>query len=230
MTALESILAYGSELCAKSAQLTNRITAKLNRLPIDCPEDLLSELAALFHSIDPHETSGHSFRKSAEIIAQKYRTLAETAGKIYVQLKLSRDNLYACCKALEQMYDEFLPLYRSLIEHIDYAEKQLGTIREDFLQEALRRRIDTLKQHRSTALQTLRSVELLHDSSAKLAAHIDSALLVSLPALRNALIELYQSQREKITADSLKKTAEILAKSKAELAALQEEWRRQSEK
>ena len=180
-------------------------------------------------------------KKKLEKLLSKYNTMGEEIDKIYTQLKVYEGEIEKSNRNLDKMFNSNLEYYHELVkyiaageqgckelhEYIEQKEQELATSNNVDLQfeisnlrqaeNMLEQRVMDLKIAESIALQSIPMIKTMEFSNANLTRKINSAFIVTLPVLKQALAQAMMLKRQKIQADSMsaldKRTNELLIKN-----------------
>lgn len=184
-----------------------------------------------------------NMKKQLEKILAKYHTMGEEVDKVYVQLKKYEDEIKQSNRKLDQMFDANVEYYHQLVKYIlageqgcreleAYIEKRKGDMASTGdnsiqfeitnLEQALmmlEQRTQDLRVAENVAMQSIPMIKTMEFTNMNLVRKINSAFIVTLPVLKQALAQAILLKRQKVQAEAMaaldQKTNEMLLKNAA---------------
>lgn len=184
-------------------------------------------------------------KEALEKLTKKYTTLGGEIENIYVQIKEYEEEIVQSNNYLKSMFEANQNHYHQLVLYIVAGEQGCKEIREEIerrqntqeshedqfqiseLQTALdmlEQRVSDLKMAETIALQSVPMIKMQEKSNFDLVRKMESAFVVTLPTLKQAIAQSMMLKRQRVMAKSMKTlddtTNEALIASAKQNAAL----------
>ena len=182
-----------------------------------------------------------NMRKQLDKIMAKYHTMGEEVDKIYVQLKQYESEIKQSNRKLNEMFDANVNYYHDLVKYILAGEQgcreleayiaqrqadmeatgdqsiqfELTSLNQALMM--LEQRTQDLRTAENVAMQSIPMIKTMEFTNMNLVRKINSAFIITLPVVKQALAQAIMLKRQKIQADSMaaldEKTNELLIKN-----------------
>ena len=182
-----------------------------------------------------------NMRKQLDKILDKYHTMGDEVDKIYVQLKQYESEIKQSNRKLNQMFEANVGYYHELVKYILAGEQgcreleayiaqrqadmeatgdnsiqfEIQSLQQSLMM--LEQRTQDLRTAENVAMQSVPMIKTMEFSNMNLVRKINSAFIVTLPVLKQALAQAIMLKRQKIQAEAMsaldQKTNEMLIKN-----------------
>lgn len=247
---LETIVSFGAEAADEISKASDIVLNSMSMSQIDESSEMLNALSKIMSKFDIDEIREDkglfnklfgNLRKQLEKILQKYHTMGDEVGKIYVQLKQYESEIKQSNRNLNQMFDANVGYYHELVKYIlageqgcKELENYIAQRQQDYENTAdnaiqlelsslnnalmmLEQRTQDLRTAENIAMQSIPMIKTMEYSNMNLVRKINSAFIVTLPVFKQALAQAIMLKRQKIQAEAMseldKKTNEMLIKN-----------------
>ena len=182
-----------------------------------------------------------NMRKQLDKILDKYHTMGDEVDKIYVQLKQYESEIKQSNRKLNQMFEANVGYYHELVKYILAGEQgcreleayiaqrqadmeatgdnsiqfEIQSLQQSLMM--LEQRTQDLRTAENVAMQSVPMIKTMEFSNMNLVRKINSAFIVTLPVVKQALAQAIMLKRQKIQAEAMsaldQKTNEMLIKN-----------------
>ena len=215
----------------ESSQMLSTLAKIMEKFDIDEIRENPSLFGKLFGNL----------RKQLDKILNKYHTMGEEVDKIYVQLKQYENEIRQSNRKLDELFDANVEYYHQLVKYILAGEQGCRELEEyiakrqkdmeltgdnsiqfelQSLQQALmmlEQRTQDLRTAESVAMQSVPMIKTMEFSNMNLVRKINSAFIITLPVVKQALAQAIMRKRQRFQAEAMsaldEKTNEMLIKN-----------------
>ena len=247
---LETIVSFGAEAAEEISKASDIVLNSMNMSQLDDSSEMLNTLAKIMSKFDIEEIKDNpglfgklfgNMRKQLDKILDKYHTMGDEVGKIYVQLKQYESEIKQSNRKLNQMFEANVGYYHELVKYILAGEQgcreleayiaqrqadmeatgdnsiqfEIQSLQQSLMM--LEQRTQDLRTAENVAMQSVPMIKTMEFSNMNLVRKINSAFIVTLPVFKQALAQAIMLKRQKIQAEAMsaldQKTNEMLIKN-----------------
>ena len=226
---------------SRSSRVTNILEKILKKISI---EEITKEPGVL-------EKVFGSIQNAIEKLLSKYNQIGQEIDKVYVELKMSEEELKTSNQVLKTMFDANVEYYHELVKYIIAGEKAIEEIKEQIRNRekvyeetgdtsiqfelnklnqcllVLEQRIQDLRLTENTAILSIPQLNAMAYTNVNLIRKINSAFIVTIPTFKQALAQAVILKRQHLQSKMLKsldeKTNKMIEDNAANAVSLSKE-------
>lgn len=203
---------------SRSSRVTNILEKILKKISI---EEITKEPGVL-------EKVFGSIQNAIEKLLSKYNQIGQEIDKVYVELKMSEEELKTSNQVLKTMFDANVEYYHELVKYIIAGEKAIEEIKEQIRNRekayeetgdtsiqfelnklnqcllVLEQRIQDLRLTENTAILSIPQLNAMAYTNVNLIRKINSAFIVTIPTFKQALAQAVILKRQHLQSKMLK--------------------------
>lgn len=238
---ITSLTYFGDEPAKEVSKAADVVLSQMNMKQMDRTNDLLSALDELMRKIDikeiykdksMFENLFNNIRNKIDRLLSKYNYVGQEIDRIYINLKLTENDIKKSNDLLKNMFDDNVKYYHELVKYIlageqalneikkridqkqkEYAETnnnaiqlELNELNNSFL--VLKQRVVDLKMAENTSMQSIPLLNSHAFANVNLLRKINSCFIITLPIFKQQLAQAIIIKKQKLQAKMLEKLDE----------------------